>query len=270
MTRKLFFGGIAAGVLTLLVAFTSARSYLKTAFNDVKDNLKGAVPLEFEIKRARTLVKDVGPEINHYKHVIITEEVVVEKLRKEIAEGEKFLAAKEDEVRKLAGHLKSNQSEYQFASRTYTAEQVKTDVATRLSTCKAKKAELTSRKAQLAAKERVLVAAREKLHSMDAKKRELEAKIEMLEANLEEVKARETATDIAVDDSELSRTKELIDEIDTQIQIRKKMVDSSTNDPSEIPVNAPSNSEEDLSKQVNDYFKDSPSPANAEDVNPKT
>jgi len=270
MTRKLILGGLAAGVLTVMVAFTSARSYFMTAYNDVKGNLKGAVPLEFEIKRARTLVKDVGPEINHYMHVIAVEDTAVDKLKKEIAEGEKFLATKESEVRKLAGHLKNNQSEYQFASRTYTAEQVKTDVSARLATCKAKKAELTSRRAQLAAKERVLAAARQKLHSMDAKKRELEAKIEMLEANLEEVKARETATDIAVDDSELSRTKELIDEIDTQIQIRKKMVDSSTNDPSEIPVNAPTNTEQDLSQQVNDYFKDSTSPASAEDVNPKT
>ena len=270
MTRKLLLGGIAAGVLTVLVAFTSARSYLMTAYNEVGAAAKGAVPLEFEIKRARTLIKDVGPEINHYKHVIFTEEVVVDKLKKEIAEGEKFLAAKEDEVRKLAAHLKNNQSEYQFAGRTYTSDQVKTDVSARLNTCKAKKAELVSRRAQLVAKERVLAAAYQKLHSMDAKKRELEAKIEMLEANLEEVKARETATDIAVDDSELARTKELIDEIDTQIQIRKKMVDSSTNDPSEIPVNASENSEEDLSQQVNDYFKDSTTPAAEEDVNPKT
>jgi len=270
MTRKILLGGIAAGVLTMLVAFTSARSYFMTARSYVTDSVKGAVPLEFEIKRARTLIKEVGPEINHYKHVIITEEVVVDKLKRDIAEGEKFLAAKEDEVRKLAAHLNSNQSEYRFAGKVYTSEQVKTDVSTRLNTCKAKKAELISRKSQLAAKERVLVAARDKLHSMDAKKRELEAKIEMLEANLEEVKARETATDIAVDDSELSRTKELIDEIDTQIQIRKKMVDSSTNDPSEIPVNAVGDSEQDLSKQVNDYFKDSTTPTTEDDVNPKT
>ena len=270
MIKKAIIGGVAVAVLGGLVMWTGARSYVRTVGSEVRQAFKGAVPLEFELKRARVLLQDVDPEINRYKHVIATEEVLVEKLQHEVQELSDKLAAHDAELKKLADITGGGKSGVQFAGRTYTSDDVKVDLASRVNRGKAKKVELAARRKQLEAKTAVVTAAHHNLQAMVAKKHELEAQVDMLEAKLQEVQARENASTIVIDDTELSRTKQLIDEIDTQIRVKEKVLNSAGIDVGEIPVNAPeAATPEEVSHDVQEYLKGSTAPASVEE-GPKT
>ncbi len=270
MIKKAIIGGVAVAVLGGLVMWTGARSYVRTVGTEVRQAFKGAVPLEFELKRARVLLQDVDPEINRYKHVIATEEVIVEKLQREVQDLNNALAAHDADMKKLWEKSGGGKSSVQLTGRTYSSDDVQRDLASRVSRGKARKQELQARTRQLEAKSAVVIAAHNKLQAMVSKKRELEAQVDMLEAKLQEVQARETASNIVIDDSDLSRTKQLIDEIDTQIRVKEKVLSSTGSDLGEIPVgSSEAVTPEEVSSQVEEYLKGSTVPPTVEE-GPKT
>src|SRR5690606_39815140 len=71
---------------------TLFRSYLGTSWGRMKSSVKDSVPVEFEIERARKMVKDLLPDIRHNMHVIAKEEVEVARLERQIADAEEKLA----------------------------------------------------------------------------------------------------------------------------------------------------------------------------------
>ena len=59
-------------------------SYVRTSISLVTDSVKQAVPLDFEINRARNEVKNIMPEIRKNMQTIAKEEVEVDRLQQEI------------------------------------------------------------------------------------------------------------------------------------------------------------------------------------------
>jgi hypothetical protein len=91
----------------------------------------------------------------------------------------------------------------------------------------------------LNARERGLVAAQDKLKAMRAAQRQLEVDVENLEARLKMVEVAQTSSDFNFDDSHLSRTKELIAEIATRIDVAEKLVNADEQYPDQIPLEEP-------------------------------
>ena len=69
-----------------------------------------------------------------------------------------------------------------------------------------------------------LSAAREKLEHMLAAKRQLAVDIENLEARLKMIEVAQTTSQFNFDDSQLARTRELIGEIGTRLDVTEKMM----------------------------------------------
>ena len=79
---------VVGGVIVLLLGLFFGRdaiSYSKTSLGWVRQSVKDAVPVEFELTRARDMIKGLTPEIRHNMHVIATEEVEVQGLRENLA-----------------------------------------------------------------------------------------------------------------------------------------------------------------------------------------
>ena len=86
---------VVGGVIVLLLGLFFGRdaiSYTKTSLGWVRQSVKDAVPVKFELNRARDMIKGLRPEIEHNMHVIATEEVEIDGLRTQLASGEKQLA----------------------------------------------------------------------------------------------------------------------------------------------------------------------------------
>ena len=119
MIKKALIAGGGLAILSVLFFGRDALSYMSTSFGWVKDSVKSQVPIEFEIERARRMVKNLVPDIRRNMHVIAQEEVEIERLDKEIAKTEITMTREKAEIMKLKNDLAKAQPVYHYAGRTY-------------------------------------------------------------------------------------------------------------------------------------------------------
>lgn len=244
-----------AGLTLLSVLFfgRDAASYVFTSVGWVKDSVKSQVPVEFEIERARRMVKDLVPDIRRNMHVIAQEEVEIERLDKEIAKTEATMSREKAEIMKMKDDLAKAQPVYYYAGRSYTVQAVKVDLANRFERYKMHDDTLASLRDIQAARRRSLDAARQKAENMLAARRKLEVDVENLEAQFKMVQVAQTMSEHNIDDSQLGRVKDLISDIRTRLTVAERLANTPIVD-GEIPVSASECESEDIVDEVTEYF----------------
>lgn len=256
MFKKLIVVGLGVTLVAGLLLGSDACSYLRTSATHVKHSVKDNVPVSFEMDRARKMIESLAPEIRDNMHIIAKEEVEVERLRKKVEQLESQLQKSESEIMQMKGDLESGESYFHYAGRRYSEGEVRTDLANRFARHRTKDATYKSLVKVLGARERGLDAARQKLEQMLATKRQLVVNIENLDARQKMVEVAQTSSDFQFDDSRLSRTKSLITEIQTRIEVAEKLVNSEITFHDEIPMDE--TVAEDIVGQVADYFDEQP------------
>lgn len=252
LKKSLLVGGAVVLLLGLFFG-RDACSYLTTSSRWVKDTVTTNVPIEFQINRARDMIKALDPEIKQNMHLIAKEEVEIEKLAKQVDEQEAGLAQARDEILRLKGDLETGDKTFYYASHRYTAEQVKTDLEGRFERYKVNEA-LDKNQKILAVRQQKLEAARTRLDEMLSAKRDLEVQVENLEAQNEMLKVAKTASDFNFDDSRLARTKELIEDIRTRIEVDSKLMNEVEQVSGEIQLEEEVEDTTDITEKVSQYF----------------
>jgi len=255
MLKKSLLTLAVAGTLGTLAFGRDLYSYLRTAGGEARQALKAGVPIEFEIQRARDMVESLIPEVRTCMHVIAEEEVNIDHLNREIAKAETGLERQKSEILVMRKDLESNQATFQYASRRYTADEVRQDLAQRFQRFKTVESTLASQQEIRRQRERSLVAAREKLESMLNEKRTMEVEIEHLEARLKQVQAAQAANHLSVDDSGLSRARQLITELNKQLDVETRLMDSQGHFTGLIPVATREPAPADLARQIDQHFR---------------
>jgi len=252
MLKKTVLLGSAA---VLLLGLVVGRSHVWTTVGMVKQSVKDSVPVQFEIKRARQMIKDLQPEIERNMHLIAREETEVAKLERQVGQAEEQLAQDRDSILRLKSDLDQGSEVFVYAGRNYTAKQVKTDLQNRFDQFKTQEGTTVALKKILLARQKSLQAAREKLEGMLATKRQLEVDVENHEARLKMVEVAQTTSDFNFDDSQLSRTKELIQEIGDRIEVAERLLNVDTRFQDRIPVEK-TEADRDITEEIADYFGD--------------
>ena len=130
MIKKLLYVGAGLALLLGLIFGRESFSYMTTAWSRMHNVVKENVPVNFEIQRARKMVKQLKPEIEKNLHLIAKEEVEIDKLERQITTLEKKLVKDASALKKLNDDLTSG-TQLVYHGRRYTADQVKTDLANR-------------------------------------------------------------------------------------------------------------------------------------------
>ncbi|MBN2477420.1 MAG: hypothetical protein JXB62_22635 [Pirellulales bacterium] len=248
---------IVAGVFVMLGVLlfgTSAVSYVRTSAGYVTESVGDMVPIQFEIERARGMIKDLVPEVRKNMHLIAKEEVRVNRLKEQIDQAEATLQTEEGRMMRLKSDLETAQSVYQYAGRSYSYDQVKTDLANRLKRYKTSDDTLSSWQQMYEARQRSLEAARQKLEGMLASKRQLEVAVENLEARLQMVEAAKATSEYQFDDSRLGQVKELVSNLQNRLEVASNLVAAEARFHDEIPLDEPAT--EDIIEQVTQYFEE--------------
>jgi hypothetical protein len=256
----------AAGLALLSVLFfgRDAASYLLTSVGWVTDSVKAQVPVEFEIERARRMVKNLVPDIRRNMHVIAAEEVEIERLDKQIVQTTSTLERDKTEIMKLKSDLATVQAVYQYGGRSYTVQQVKVDLANRFERYKTNDAMLTNLRDVQTARRKSLDAARQKLEGMLEARRKLEVDVASLEARFKMVEVLQTKSEHNIDDSQLGRVKDLIAEVKTRLSVAERMANTPIDVDGEIPVSTPQS--DNIVDQVTEYFEAPAAPAQVADA----
>jgi predicted nucleic acid-binding Zn-ribbon protein len=256
MVKKGMVLGAAALLLLGLLFGREGFSHVKTSLGWVRQSVRESVPVDFEISRARQMIKDLDPEIHRNMHLIAKEEVEVKNLREQLGDAEKQLVKNKSDISRLTQDLKTGDRHFVYCGKSYSATQVENDLSRRFDQYKVKEATLGKLTQVLAARERGLEAGREKLKAMQSAKSQLEIDVANLEARLEMVKVAQSTSEFNFDDSRLSRTKELVRDIGTRIDVAEKLVHAETTYPGQINLDEEKTTG-DITEQVTAYFEDS-------------
>lgn len=252
MIKKTLVGASVALVMSGLLLGTGLTSYLKTGLGYARNAVKDAVPVNVEIDRARQMIDDLQPEIAKNMKVIASEKVAVAKLKDQVESKSDLLADAQRDIMRLSQDLQSGDVQFVYASRTYSVDQVKEDLSSRFKRFKTQQATVDKLQQMLVAREKSLQSAKDRMDEMLSAKRQLEVEVENLQAQYAANQVAHAASSLNLDASHLSRTRELIDEIRTRIDVDQQLLSVDQEYYGEIQVNEPS--DEDILSEVADYF----------------
>lgn len=253
MLKKTLIVGAAAFLLLALFFGRDACSYIGTSVGWIRQSVKDSVPIEFELERARKMVRELDQPITAAMRVTAKEEVEVDRLEREVTKRESNLATARDRIMRLKNDLDSGTGTFVYAGHTYSERQVRNDLAARFDRFKTDEDTTLNLTKVLNARRQGLDAAREKLVAMQAAKKQLELDVANLEARLKMVEVAQASSDLRIDDSQLARTKDLITDISTRIEVAEKLVNADVQVAGEIPLDEPE-TDTDISQRVADYF----------------
>ena len=252
MVKKIVLIGGGTMLIGLLVFGRGAVSYVRTSAGYMTDSMKDAVPVEFEIQRARGMIKDLVPEVRKNMHLIAKEEVEVKRLEEQIAQAEERLSQEKGQLMRLKADLTTGRDVFRYAGRSYTEDQVRHDLANRFERYKTGDATLESLQKIYRARQQSLGAARDKLEGMLASKRQMQVEVENLEARLQMLEAAQATSEYQFDDSRLGRLKELVQDLHTRLDVADNLVNAESRFHDEIPLDAVA--PENIVDEVTQYF----------------
>ena len=253
MKKGLWVAGAVALLLGLLFGRESL-SYVGTFAGIVRQNAKEAIPVGFQLERAKQEVKNLDPDIARNMHLIAKEEVELANLEKDIAQRDTSVAKARTEIERLASDLKRGDSTYVYCGVNYNAKQVEGDLKRRFESFKQQEKHLNVLKERVGIRKQGLSAAQEKLAAMQAAKEDLMTNIQTQESRLEMVEVAKATSDLRFDDSRLSRTKSLIQDISTRIDVQEKLVGNAKSNGGTIRLEETSSTSGNIADQVTDYF----------------
>jgi len=254
MIRKALTAGVALSVLAGLLVATPIGSYARCGWQYLSHSAEDAVPVEWELKRARQMITDLQPEIEQNARRIAKEKIEVAKLERELGETDRRLAKAESDIRRLTDDLQSEHDQYSYGGHTYTAAQVRTDLSHRFKRFKTREQTAEKLQQMLSARQASLRAANERMDAMLEARRQLEVEVENLQARLGALRVAQTSSKLNLDDSALSRTRELLDDIATRIDVEEETMAVDVEYFGEIDLDEPS--DENLLDDITSYFDD--------------
>lgn len=211
--------GAGLGVATLGLLFgTSAKHHVKTAVDDVRSLAQSQVPIEYKIDEAKQQIEALEPAIIENIEALARAQVEVDGLQEEIALARGNLQVQGKEMLALKEGLDDGQLKL-TSGVTYTAEEVRADLARRLDTFNRTQETVDSLEQTLKAKVERVHAIQRMLDEMTAQKKALSAKIEAIESRLAQIEAEQATNEYTFDTTPLSQAKKTIAELDKQLEV---------------------------------------------------
>ena len=259
MIKKMVLTGGALALLSSVTLGTPLFSYARCGVDWLRSSANDAMPVEWELKRARQMIADLKPEIETNAERIAREKVEVARLQKQVGDTDERLAKTQSDIERLSDDLRSENEYYTYGGRTYTSTQVKNDLGNRFKRFKTRRATSDKLGQMLAAREASLRSAQERMEAMLSARRQLEVEVENLQARLGALRVAQTSSQLNLDDSHLARTRELLDEIATRIDVEEEVMEIDVEYFGEIDLDEPS--DENLLDDISAYFDGSNQPS---------
>lgn len=247
-------GGVSAMALAALVLGTSWVSYVRTAKNEVTTAVEGAIPIEFQLKRAKDMLEnELEPEIRKMKHAVAESQVDVEHMEVKLAEKQETVTQRRAEIMARNEQLKSQKTTFLVNDVSYTKAEMEEDLSKRFDRFKTLENTFKTEAKVLEAKRQAVVANESKVEKLLAAREDLKLQIEELEARVSALKAAETVAESEFDDSKLSNVKELLDSLDAKVDVRERELSLEGQETDLIPVETEESSKS-VVDSVDAYF----------------
>jgi DNA repair exonuclease SbcCD ATPase subunit len=211
-------------------------SYFTTAINDVRTSVRGKVPLEFELKRARNLIRQIDPQVRESRRDVARSEVAMEHLKAEIQGLQAAVANGEVKVRRLRSAISGGQFTPASFRSEFAEVKMRQDLIRSFDLMKSRARLLKSKETLYARQMQVLTAAREKLMAIRSEKQNLEDLVTNLDAQKRSNDAMAAAArNFTWDTSPLGKARKLLDSIETRLRVQQKLIQEDLYEVAGIP-----------------------------------
>ncbi len=228
---------VGTALLVSTVGAGTVWSFFRTAEHAVREHVRDAIPVTFELQRLEQLTRDLIPEIQSNQKVAAQLDVEVEYLQREVEVIGKSQLDARSQMEKLRTALDSPGGQREFGGRSFSKAEIELDLNRRLERFENDAVQKQAKEKLLEARRRTLSAATEKIQQYQQQHGLLVEKVESLQGELKLVELAGNARDIAFDGSKLQQAKELSQQVEKRIRIVQKLVDGQAI-PNEIPVDA--------------------------------
>lgn len=261
ITRVIKYGVAGAVVLGLAGAFMFGRdvfSYAGSTAKSVKSAMKDAVPIEFELQRARDLLEQIIPEMQANVRLIAQEEVEVASLGRDIEQCRNSLSQERTRLASLREVLATEKVSYSLGGMQFTREHVKQELARHFDAMKETEQVLAGKQRLLETRQRSLQAAMQVLDRTRSEKVRLQDQIAALESQHRLVKAAAVGSQFEIDNSKLAQTERLLGEIRKRLDVAERVLAHEARFTQPIPIDVIN--EKDLVTEVDEYLASSQRP----------
>ena len=252
MIKKLALTGGAVALLSALTVGVPVFSYARCGYDWARGTATDAMPVEWELKRARQMIDDLKPEIASNARRIAREKVQVTRLEDQLSQTEVRLNKTQNDIERLKDDLSKNNDRYTYNGRHYTVSQVKADLGNRFKRYKTRRATADKLQSMLAARKASLDAAEEQMDVMLNARRQLQVEVENLQARLGSLRVAQASSGLNLDNSHLSNTRELLDQIAAKLDVEEETMIVDVEYFGEIDLDEPT--EENLLEEIAAYF----------------
>lgn len=259
MCKKVSLGVLGLLLIAGLLFGGKLIPYGQTAYQKITDAANDSVPVEFQLDAAKNQLKRIGPEIKNMVHQVAKETVQIKKLAADLERQEDMLVQSKEEMMTLREHLESS-DEYFVAtnSQRYNRNRVEQDLRHRFTLYQTHEATMNKQREILRIRQESLQSALAKLDEAKAQQRELEVKIENLNARNRMNEVIATASQINIDNSELAKTRQMLEDIDARISAKEEVLNIAPKYYGQIPVNPDTASPDtDILDDMDAYFQKS-------------
>lgn len=239
-------GGIAFG--------TDLLSYVSTSARTVRTAMKDAVPVEFELQRARNLLEEIIPEMQANVRLIAQEEVEIADLSRDIEASQASINQERSRVARLRDVLTAEKASYVIGGIPYTREQVKMELARRFDHLKEAEVVLAGKQRLLDSRKKSLAAAVQMLERARATKVSLEDQIAALDSQYRLIQAAGSGTAFELDQTKLAKTQKLLNDLRKRLDVAERVLthEARFTQPIELDVV----DEKDLVAQVDEFLSE--------------
>lgn len=256
--KRLTVGALGVALVGGLLFGSNLIPYAQTAFSNVRATAQDSVSVPFQIDAAKGQLAKIGPEIKNMVHQIAKEQVQINRLKNDLKLQENRLEASYDEMMTLRSHIESGDKFYVATNgKAYNSSRVEEDLRHRFKIYQTAEKTKEKQSEVLSIRQKALKAAVAKLDEAKSQQRELEVQIEHLVARNRMNEVVETASQINIDNSQLAKTREMLDNLDARISADEEVLNIAPKYYGQIPVNLDSvDDDSDILSDMDDYFGD--------------
>ena len=255
MFKKLTIAAIAVLLVGGLLFGRNLVPYATTTFNKLKQSAQDSIPIDHQIDAAETQLKRIDPEVRRMRHEIAKETVKIKRLTVDMGEKQSRLDKQYAHIMKLRDHLGTGDSHYVSSGKAFSNDRVKKDLSNHFKSYKTAEATVEKLEQIVELRKQGLDSAKAKLKETIAQKHQLEVQLENLRARQQMIEVAETASKINFDDSQLSRTRDMIDNIDARLDVKSEMMNLLPESPGTIPMEDEDTTfDGDIVDKVDSYF----------------
>ncbi len=252
MFKKLAMTGGAVALLSALTVGVPVFSYARCGYDWARGSATDAMPVEWELKRARQMIDDLKPEIADNARRIAREKVHVARLGTQLTDNEVRLSKTQTDIERLKADLSKDNDRYTYNGRHYTVSQVQADLGNRFKRFKTRRATADKLQSMLAARKASLDSAQQQMDVMLNARRQLQVEVENLQARLGSLRVAQASSGLNLDNSHLSNTRELLDQIAAKLDVEEEMMVVDVEYFGEIDLDEPT--DENLLDEITAYF----------------